>query len=157
MLEIVLITLLAIVTILLFVALWFIRKLANIVFVYEDDITTFSNFLVDVNDRLEQVQQIRALMSHPSAATYIAESFEEIRYCRFLLEAMVRKSRMLLKKDYTELEVNAELVPLHQRLEQYGIYDPEEDGEVNVMSKQETKELIDHARALKNKLTKQNQ
>jgi len=157
MFEIVLIVLLVIVTILLFIALWFVRKLANIIFVYEDDITIFSNFLIDINDRLEQVQQIRALMSHPSAATYVAESLEEVRYCRFLLESMVRKSRMLLKKDYTELEVNAELVPLHQRLEQSGIYDPEEDGEINVMSKQETKELIDHARALKNKLTKQKQ
>lgn len=156
MLEIILAVLLGIVTILLIVALWFIRKLANIVFIYEDDITTFSNFLIDVNDRLDQVQQIRALMSHPSAATYIAESFEEIRYCRFLLEAMVRKSRMLLKKDYTELEVNAELPPLHSRLEQAGIYDPEEDGEVNVMSKQEAKELINHVRELKNNLGKKN-
>lgn len=156
MLEIILAVLLGIVTILLIVALWFIRKLANIVFIYEDDIATFSNFLIDVNDRLDQVQQIRALMSHPSAATYIAESFEEIRYCRFLLEAMVRKSRMLLKKDYTELEVNAELPPLHSRLEQAGIYDPEEDGEVNVMSKQEAKELINHVRELKNNLGKKN-
>lgn len=132
-----------------------IARLAKIIFLFEDDIANFSNLLIDINERIQQVQRIRALMSHPAAATYIAESFEDLRYCGFLLGGMIRKSKMLLKKDYTELEIVEEGFPqLHQRLEQAGVYDPEEDGEINVMSDKEASEIGQRALRIRNEVEK---
>lgn len=139
--------------IVLAIGIYYIVKFANIIFTFEDDIADFSNHLIDITDRVEQVQTVRALMSHPSAATYISESFEELRYCRFLLAAMIRKSKMLLKKDYTELEVEDVQFPtLYNRLEQSGVYDPEEDGEINIMSKEEGHQIGENAKRIKGSL-----
>ena len=131
----------------------YIVRFARIIFTFEDDIANFSNHLIDITERVEQVQTVRALMSHPSAATYIAESFEELRYCRFLLAAMIRKSKMLLKKDYTELEIeDVQFQTLYNRLEQSGVYDPEEDGEINIMTKEEGHQIGENAKRIKGSL-----
>lgn len=150
MLETILIGIVVVLVVLLLVALFFVFKFARIIFIFEDDLTTFANTLIDISERLEQTQQIRALMSHPTAGAYISEALDETKYCGFLLESMVRKTRMLLKKDYTELEIDDKQLPqLHSRLEQAGIYDPEEDGEINVMSKTEAKEIGERLKRIK--------
>lgn len=147
--EIILIVIIAILLILLGILVYLTNKLSKIVFIYEDDIAELSNIIIDVNERLNEVQRIRSLMSHPYAASYIAEGLEELRYCDYLLTNMIVKARMLLKKDYTELKIERNQPGLLTRLENKGYYDPEEDGGINIMDPKEAADQAEYAKRIK--------
>lgn len=118
--------------------LWKITILAKIIFIFEDDLTDFSNNLISIQERLEEVTKIRILMEHPQMSPFLVETLDEIKYCRFLILQSIQKTKKLLVRNYTRISNNFDEKPtLLNRLEKQGIYDPEEDGGINVMNKNE--------------------
>jgi hypothetical protein len=98
--EIILISVIALLTVLLLAALFFLWKFSKIIMVFEDDLSEATNSLNEVEDALKAVLEMQMFFDSPEIKQAVQGVLENVKLCRLTIAKVVQRFTARSKRQY---------------------------------------------------------